>query len=195
MEKRVYHGNLTPADFGRALIAEFNQGNLRTQLVGEGDNLVVQIATTPLSQSGGPTALTVYLQKVEDGVMITVGQQEWLGVVASLGTTAIAAFFNPLNLLNRLDDLAQDISNLQLSDRVWRVVDTVAQAAGAGRQLSERLSRVTCEYCGVANPVGEPSCVACGAPLGNVQPRTCLHCGFVLTGKEKFCPGCGRPVG
>lgn len=195
MEKRIYHGNLTPADFGHALVAEFNQGDLRTQLVGEENNLIVQIATVPVRRSGGHTAVTVYLQKVEDGVMVAVGQQEWLGVAASLGATAISALVNPMNLLSRLDDLAQDINNLQLSDRVWRVVEAVARAAGARHQLSERLSRLTCEYCGVANPVGEPTCIACGAPLGKVQPRACSSCGYVLAGGEKFCPNCGKSVG
>jgi len=194
MEKRIYHGNLLPVDFGRALMAEFNQGNLRTQLLGEEDNLIVQIATVPGQRSGGPTALTVYLQKVEDGVMITLGQQQWLGVAASLGATAFSALRNPLSLLARLDDLAQDLVSLQLSERVWKVVETVARAAGAKYELSERLSRLICEYCGVANPVGEPTCVACGAPMGKVQPRTCPYCGYVLTGGEKFCPNCGRPA-
>lgn len=194
MEKRIYHGNLLPMDFGRALLAEFNQGNLRTQLLGEEDNLIVQISTVPGQRSGGPTALTVYLQKVEDGVMITVGQQQWLGVAASLGKTAFSALMNPLNLLSRLDDLAQDLVSLQLSERVWKVAEAVAHAAGASYQLSERLSRLTCEYCGVANPVGEPACIACGAPLGRVQPRACVYCGYVLVGGEISCPNCGRPI-
>jgi len=192
MEKRIYHGSLTPADFGRALMAEFNQGNLRTQLLGEEDHLIVQIATTPLRRSGGSTALTVYLQKVEDGAMVTVGQQDWLGVAASLGETAFSALMNPINLLGRLDDLAQDILSLQLSERVWGVVERIAQAANAGYQLSERLSRLKCEYCGVANPFGEPTCIACGAPLGAAQPRACRYCGYVLSGAEKYCPNCGR---
>ncbi len=76
MEKRIYHGNLTPTDFGHALMAEFDQGDLRTQQVGEENNMVVQIATAPTRRSGGHTAPTVYLQKVEDGVMVAVGQQE-----------------------------------------------------------------------------------------------------------------------
>ncbi len=195
MEKRIYHGDLTPMDFGQALMAEFDQGNLRSQLLGERDNLIVQISTAPVRRAGGPTALTVYLQKVEDGVMVTVGQQEWLGVAASLGQTAFSALMNPWNLLHRLDDLAQDLASLQLSERVWTVVETVARAAGASHQLSERLSRLTCEYCGVANPVGEPTCIACGAPLGKVQPRSCVSCGYVLRGNERLCPNCGRPVG
>jgi RNA polymerase subunit RPABC4/transcription elongation factor Spt4 len=100
----------------------------------------------------------------------------------------------PNNLLNRLDDIAQDVSNLQLNEKVLQTVDRVVNAAGATLQLSERLSRITCDYCGTANPVGESNCIACGAPLGKVQPKACNKCGYVLVHDEKFCPNCGQPA-
>ena len=194
MDKRIFHGSITPSNVARALEAEFNQGNTQTHLLGESNNLTVQIASSQRSHSGGKTALTVNLQKVEDGLMVELGQQQWLGVAASLGQTAIATLINPLNLLGRLDDIAQDVSNLQMNDKVWEVISRVAGEAGASQQLSERLSRITCEYCGAANPVGEATCLACGAPLGKEQPKTCIKCGFVLVHDEKFCPNCGQPV-
>ncbi len=64
--------------------------------------------------SGGQTALTVAVQTTEDGVIIEIGQQAWLGVAASIGHTALSALRNPFSLLGRLDDLAQDIENIQL---------------------------------------------------------------------------------
>ena len=194
MEQRVFHGNITPADVAQALLAEFNQGNLRAQILGESDHLTVQIATSQWSRSGGQTALAVDIQEIEDGVIVQIGQQQWMGVAASLGQSAIAALMNPLNLLGRLDDIAQDIQNLQLNEKVWATIAREVQAKGASHQLSERLSRLTCEYCGAANPVGEASCAACGAPLGAVQPRTCGKCGYVLTHGERFCPNCGQAV-
>jgi len=194
MDRRVFHGNITPTDVAQALMAEFNQGNTRTQLLGESNNLTVQIASSQWARSGGKTALTVNIQQIEDGVMLQVGEQQWLGVAASLGQTAIAALMNPLNLLGRLDDIAQDLSNLQLNEKIWQTVARVANAAGASLQLSERLSSVTCEYCGSANPVSESTCVACGAPLGKEQPKACSKCGYVLVHDEKFCPNCGQSV-
>jgi hypothetical protein len=194
MERRVFHGNITPSDVAHALMAEFNQGNLRTQLLGESDNLTVQVASSQFAQSGGKTALSINIQKHEDGVLVQVGEQQWLGVAASLGQTALAALLNPFNLLGRLDDIAQDVTSLQLSDKVWHVVDGVIRARGASLEISERLSRLTCEYCGAANPVGEATCLACGAPLGKSQPKACKTCGFVLKGDEKFCPSCGQGV-
>lgn len=192
MEQRVFHGNIIPTDVAQALLAEFNQGNLRAQVLGESGHLTVQIATSQWSRSGGQTALAVNIQKIEDGVTVQIGQQQWMGVAASLGQSAIAALMNPLNLLGRLDDIAQDIQNLQLNEKVWEIIAREVRAKGASHQLSERLSRLTCEYCCSANPVGEPSCVACGAPLGAVQPKTCAKCGYVLTHEEKFCPNCGQ---
>ncbi len=194
MDKRIFHGNITPKDIAQALMAEFNQGNLQTQLLGGEGNLTVQIASSQWARSGGRTALAINLQPVEDGVMVQTGQQQWFGVAASLGQTAMAALMNPLNLLGRLDDIAQDVSNLQLTERVWQVIGRVCSAAGAGQQLSERLASILCEYCETANPVGESACIACGAPLGKVQPTTCRNCGFVLLHSERVCPNCGRAV-
>ena len=194
MDRRVFHGNITTTDLAQALVAEFNQGNTQTQVLGESNNLTVQIASSQWAHSGGKTALTVNLQQIEDGVMVQVGEQQWLGVAASLGQTAIAALINPINLLGRLDDIAQDVSNLQLNEKIWQIVTRVVETTGASQQLSERLTRLTCEYCGVANPVGEATCVACGAPLGKEQPKACTKCGYVLLHDEKFCPNCGQPV-
>ncbi len=192
MEQRIFHGDLSPTDVAEALLSFFNRGNLRTQTVGNRDSLKVQIATRPGASSGGETALTVQIQKVEDGVMVSVGEQAWLGVAASVGQSVISALINPWNLLGRLDDIAQDVENLQLSEKVWQVVNSLAQSQRASTQISERLQRLECQYCGTANPVGEAHCLGCGAPLGNIQPRTCPSCGFVVVRGEKNCPSCGK---
>lgn len=192
MEQRIYHGNLVPVDVAEALMANFNRGNLRAQTLGDSSKMIVQVATRPGAMSGGQTALTVTVQKVEDGILVQVGQLAWLGVAASLGATAFSALRNPFSLLGRIDDLAQDIENLQLVEKIWQVVGEASQASGASHQLSERLKRLNCDYCGTANPLGEPSCIACGAPLGEAQPKTCLNCGYVVKKDEKVCPNCKR---
>jgi hypothetical protein len=194
MERRIFHGILTPTDIAQALLAEFNQGNMRAQVLGKSDKLAVQIGTRPGSISGGQTAVTVTIQKVTDGIMVDLGQQAWLGVAASLGQTAISVFRNPFSLIGRLDDLAQDIESLQLSESVWQIIAQTAANAGASHQLTDRLSRLTCEFCGTANPLGEPACIACGAPLGNVHPTSCKNCGFVVLRNESICPNCGQKI-
>jgi len=192
MERRIFHGNITPTDVAQALLAEFDRGNLHTQLLGESNNLTVQVATQPFATSGGQTGLAINIQEVEDGVMVQVGSQQMLGVAASLGKTAISVLSNPLNILGRLDDIAQDVQSLQLVENIWKVIGEVVRTTGASHQLSERLSRLVCVYCATANPVGEPNCIACGAPLGKEQPFTCLKCGFVVRRDEERCPNCGQ---
>ncbi|MHB0922809.1 MAG: zinc ribbon domain-containing protein [Bellilinea sp.] len=191
MDQRTYHGKITPDDLARSLIAHFNRGNLRVQQIGSGAQIAVQIASRQGAVSGGQTALGISLQQIEDGVMVQTGRQAWYGIAASLGMTAIAAIRNPFSLINRVDDLAQDIEYIQLTDEVWRVVDLTARSLKAGHELSERLRRLVCSYCDTPNPVGEPNCIACGAPLGSVQPIACPKCGNVVTAQVSRCPNCG----
>ena len=175
-------------------MAEFNRGNMHAQVLGSKDKMAVQIATRTGTMSGGPTALTINIQTVEDGIMIEMGQQAWLGVAASLGQTAIWALRNPFSLLGRLDDLAQDIESMQLSERTWKIINRAITAFKASYALSEKLSRIACEYCGSANPLGEACCLSCGAPLGDAQPTTCGNCGFVVTVDELVCPNCNSKL-
>jgi hypothetical protein len=194
MERRIFHGTLSPTDFAQALLAEFNSGNMHAQVFGKSDKMAVQIGTHPRTSSGGRTALTVSIQQVDDGIMIELGEQAWLGVAASLGQTAFSVFRNPFSLIGRLDDLAQDIESLQLSEKVWQVIARTAASVGASHQLSDRLSRLICEFCETANPLGEPACIACGAPLGKVHPISCSSCGFVVLRNESTCPNCGLKI-
>jgi len=194
MEQRIYHGEISPSDLARSLISHFNRGNLRVQQIGQDPTIAIQIATNERPTSGGQTALSISIQKVEDGVSVQLGQQAWMGVAASLGYSALTLLQNPWNVLNRLDDIAQDIQNLQLSEEVWSVIDATARAFGVGHELSERLRRSACDFCGTANPIGSPNCISCGAPLGSLQPVTCSRCGFVVKSNEAVCPNCRQPL-
>ncbi len=194
MEQRIFHGKFTTEEFADSLLVHFNRGNLVVQKLLSGETVSVQIKTRDGRTSGGNTALGIILKPVEDGVLVQVGQQAWAGIAASLGVSAVAALLNPLNLLHRLDDIAQDFEYIQLNDEVWKVLESNARAMGSGYDLSDRLKRVMCDYCLTANPAGEASCIACGAPLGYLQPKTCPHCGYVLVKKEKICPNCKKPV-
>jgi hypothetical protein len=194
MDRKIFHGNLKPVDMAQALLGEFNRGNLRAQTLGQSDKMIVQVGTRMDSMSGGQTALTVTIEKMEDGIMVELGQQAWLGVAASLGFSALTAFRNPFSLLGRLDDIAQDIENLQLSEKIWQVITQTVSAAGASTDLSNRLKRLTCEYCGAANPIGEASCIACGAPLGKIHPNSCGNCGYIVGPNDKKCPNCKKDL-
>jgi len=194
MTTRIYHGDIQPEDIARDLMAYYDRGNYQVQRYGSNDNLAVQIATRQNRRSGGQTALTVNIAKVEDGVSITLSNQMWFGLAASLGLTAISALRNPYTLINHIDDIAQDVESLQLEEAIWEVINQTSLQHGTGKQLSERLSRTVCPYCQTANPIASSRCLACGAPLGEVQPATCANCGFVVSKSEKICPNCNQPL-
>ncbi len=192
MKTKIYHGELELDEVSQALANFFNRGALTANLRRVGDQAFVQIATRNRRRSGGPTSLGVTLRQVDDRLEVQVGKQSVLGLAASLGATALLALRNPLNILGRLDDLAQDIEHLELDDQVWEIVERLAKDAEASHELSVRLRRLSCEYCGVANPVGEGRCFACGAPLGDAHPFGCPNCGYAVTTSDVNCPNCNH---
>ena len=68
MTDRSYHGDVSPGDMAGALIAAFNQGNMRCQQVGQGDKVMVQIAAREQAQSGGQGALSVTISATPTGL-------------------------------------------------------------------------------------------------------------------------------
>jgi hypothetical protein len=190
MDQKIYHGTLTPADIATVIASQFNRGFFKVVKRGDENSQTIQISNTN-TPSGGQTALTVIAQNVVDGVSVKVGQQAIFGVAASIGLSIFSTLKNPWNLLGRLDDIAEDIESLNLTQQVWDTIDNYARSVGAGLELSERLRRIQCDYCESANPVGESNCIACGAPLGGNQPRSCKNCGYVFKTDELFCPNCG----
>lgn len=172
------------------LVARFGQGELEVQTFGDRESLNVQIASRQHRKSGGATSLTVTLQRVEDGVLVKMGQQSWLGVAASLGQTALSVAKNPWSILNRLDDLASDFDVLGLEKKAWATIEEFAASRRASHQISERLLTLTCPYCDFANRTGAGDCESCGAPLGNEQPVACGRCGFVNPAGSSHCQQC-----
>ncbi|MCS6908720.1 MAG: hypothetical protein RML93_12680, partial [Anaerolineales bacterium] len=102
METKYYYGRITPKQLAATLVSVFNRGNLRAQVVGGKDHLIVQIATHPRPSSGGYTAVAVRIDAIPDGIAVSIGQQDWLGIAASLGKTLFLAWKSPLSLLGRL---------------------------------------------------------------------------------------------
>lgn len=194
LQQRTYHGPIEAEDLARALAADLSGLGLESQVLGDPDHLVLQFGSRHWPRSGGRTSLTVHLIEVEDGVMVRVGEQQWLGVAASLGTTALMALKNPFSLIGRIDDVAQDIQSLTVRERVWTVIEDAARGLGASLKISETLRRVTCSYCRTANRVGASSCLACCAPLGGAQPVTCAECGYAVPANVSECPQCSTSI-
>ncbi len=194
MDQKIYHGDIKPKHIADAFVAQFNRGNWRTQVFGDDENLKIQIATRSDASSGGQTAVTIAVQKTESGIAVQIGQQEWMGVAASLGQSALATLMNPWNLLGRLDDIAQDIENLQMVDSAWQLINNTVKNAGISLQLSERMQSIACNYCGTANQIADSNCISCGAPMGNTQPKSCNQCGFIVFQNEPICPNCKSKI-
>lgn len=194
MKTKLYHGDLDAEEMAVTLANFFNRGGLTAQSSVRGETAYVRITTREARGSGGRTSLAVALAQRGERIEASVGEQSMLGLAGSLGASALLAWLNPLNLLGRLDDIAADIENLTLEDQVWKLLDRMAANGGASTQLARRLQRMACSYCNTANEVGAGRCVACGAPLGDVQPSGCPQCGFVVLAGEKQCPNCGQKL-
>jgi hypothetical protein len=194
MEQRTYRGEIDPDEMADALVAQFNGSDLMAQKVGQGEHILVQIASREWEWGGPQTALTVGLALTEGGVEVTMGQQRWLGAVADLAQTGLMALVNPLSLLGRIDDIARSVSGLTLPQQVWEAVEHYTESVGASLGLRAEETIVTCPYCGVGNPIGAPKCSACGAGLGEFQPRSCPQCGLVVEHDAHFCSRCGRSL-
>lgn len=195
MEQRTYRGEIDPEGLADALLARFNHGDLKAQEVrGQEGHVMVQIATREWGWGAARSALTVGIAPVEEGVRVTVGQQQWIDAAASLAITGLSALVNPLSLLGRIDDIARDVGKLTLPDQVWDSVEHYVDSVGARLGLAEKQLMVTCPYCGVGNPVGAGTCSACGGSLAEVQPVACPNCGFVLSKEASFCSRCGTKL-
>jgi DNA-directed RNA polymerase subunit RPC12/RpoP len=194
MEQRTYRGEIGPEALADALVAQFNGADLMAQRVGQGDHVLVQIASREWEWGGPQTALTVGIAQTEAGVEVTMGQQRWLGAVADLAKTGLMALINPVLLISRIDDVARSISELTLPQKVWEAVEHYCESVGASLGLRMEETVIVCPYCGVGNPIGVPKCSACGAPLGEVQPLSCPQCGLVVDREARFCSRCGTPV-
>jgi len=193
MDQRTYHGDIDSDELANALLAQFNQGSTAAQRLGRGDRAIVQIGTLDRHRRI-ENALTVTISKTADGVNVSLGQQQWLDAAADLAQAGLGALFNPLSLLGKLDEVARDVSSFGLPQQIWATVEQYCGSVGAGLGGSPQTMMIACAYCGVANQPSAPSCVGCGAPLGEVQPIFCQKCGQVAPHGTKFCARCGAKL-
>jgi ribosomal protein L40E len=195
MDQKTYHGEIDPQELADVLVSHFDQGDLTVGKTGQPDRVVVQISTRAHRRRDDPhTSLAVTIAKAEDGVTVTVGEQQVLGIAADLVQTGIGALLNPLSLLGEIDDIARDVSKLNLPDQVWEVVEEYCRSVGAGLGLAPEKVLVACPFCGAGNPIGVGKCPHCGGSLADVQPVTCPKCGQILEHDIKFCTRCGARI-
>ena len=194
MDERTFRGNITPGDLADALVAQFNRGDYRAQKAGRGAQMVVQIATQRGRRGEPDTAVAVTITPTSDGVKVSMGDPEWLGVAADLVQTGLGALLNPWSLVHKVDDVARNVQDLSLPQQVWGAVDQYARTVGARPKLAPEPVAVTCPFCRTANAIGEARCIACGAPLGDAQPVRCPSCNRLLPAGTTQCPQCGAQL-
>src|SRR5690348_10953699 len=79
MEQRVYHGPIAPEDLAEALRDEWDRGETVAQVLEAEGGSIVQIG----QRSGGwlsdepRQALTLGVEALDDGVRVSMGQQQW----------------------------------------------------------------------------------------------------------------------
>jgi hypothetical protein len=207
----VVAGHVNPAVF-EGCKASTIVNALRAELAAEDTRVAIdeteQATTVSILQSQAPhhrfsPALTVTL--IESGDALTVAmsdlsQDATRGAIGSLGRTALrqsrelllrrrgltGALDAARDLIEGVEDVTEDIQDLGLPGRAWRVIDRVGRAAEDAyleemgkRQAMERKREAAerawthCEWCGRAYAGDEEDivqCPSCGAPRGPRPP-------------------------
>ncbi len=171
MEQRFYHGNIDPNGLADYLVNNFGSGYYRrtmAQKVGQGDHLLVQIATV---RSSGRirNSLGVSIGRTADGITVSTGQSNWIDE-SVIGTSIIGALFWPPLLLF---PLARGIRSYTMYQDIWNAIDTYCAQVGATQGNVTDAHAVYCRNCGSMNEENATECAVCGAPLhaGAGQPQ------------------------
>jgi hypothetical protein len=211
MESRFYQSS--DLDIERAALEVEDvfraQGN-QVQHFGNAEQVAVQIRQGGELEAiiGMQAALTVTLQKSSGGVVVTVGQQQWIdkAVVGAVGMfflwplifTAGAGLIRQslleTQLLNAVDvAIRRQRANVQYGP----VPQGYAQQAGPAPQWrapwQSAPEQIQCANCKEFNEVGDIYCSHCGKPLAP-QKKECPQCHSEVKANAEFCTKCGTPL-
>jgi ribosomal protein L40E len=208
MEQRTYYGSIRPDELAEALLQEWDAGDTIAQAFGEEGRVIVQIG----QREGGffsdepHQALTLDIESIQDGIQVTMGQQQWFkGGGGGIMVGGLVGFF-PFFFTFPLGQLfgGQQQIDRTLPGQIWQSVEryvgsitgsaTTAAApigatTGPATGKTQRLATVPCPECGVANPMGAQRCSACGANLA--IDAHCPQCGHMNPPGANFCNRCG----
>ncbi|GAC1639223.1 MAG: hypothetical protein NVS4B8_05880 [Herpetosiphon sp.] len=196
MEQKLYPGQVTPEGMAQALLDVWDRDDTIAQALGVGDRVVVQIGQRRggLFSDEPRQALTVDLERVAEGVHVTMGQQRWIKEnnvqIFAGGLIGFLPFFFafPLgHLFGRDESIDQSFPA-----RIWQSLDQYVTAQGVSGPATgptRRLATLPCPECGVGNPLGVEQCSACGAQL--VASPQCATCGITNPPGARFCNHCG----
>ncbi len=173
MEQRVYVGNIDPNGLADFLVQTFNQNfsysgwsdryQTMAQKVGQGDQILVQVARARTSSGRIRGALGVSISRTSNGVSVSTGQSNWLDLddPSIAGTLIGSLFFPPLLIFPVL----RGIHNYTFYQDVWQAIDTYCTQGGAHQGSTTTAHGIYCPYCGTINDETVQQCQTCGAPL------------------------------
>jgi hypothetical protein len=194
MEQRAYNTTVTPDDLANALLEEWDRDDTIAQAFGEPGRVIVQIGQREAGWFGDEPrqALTLDIEQIQDGLQVTMGQQQWFKQGGEIMIGGLIGFFPffftfPLGGLFGGGDIDQS-----LPGRIWQTVERYAGNTGAATGKTQRLSTMPCPECGVANPQNAERCSACGASL--MPSPACPNCAHVNPPGARFCNRCGAAL-
>ena len=153
-----------PNDFLQALRFEFDTDAFDVSIQATAKNVYdVRIYSQNNRMRGSQTSIFIHVTQTERGLEVSISDQEWGQIAASLGTTVAATFFNPINIIHRLDDLAVDVQNMQLGERVENFVREYNERKAKAAEFID--DKALCKYCHTRNNPPGSHCISCGAPL------------------------------
>jgi hypothetical protein len=137
VEQRTYHGPITPDTLADHLVLHFDpQPGVQAQKLGSGDSLAVQIAAgdDPEQRRNALTLAIVRATNAEQGVTVTLGEQQWI-TPEMAGHAAVIALIGvlvtPWALFGLLWPLREAVAAYTRTDSIWSAVETYALAHGA----------------------------------------------------------------
>jgi ribosomal protein L40E len=205
MEQRIYRGNIEPNGLAQHLLDTWDQGDTVAQALEGDEGIIVQIG----QRTGGffsdepHNALTLALEPVEDGLRVTMGEQQWYrdggGQIMVGGLIGFFPFFFTWPLSGGRDEPVDSQLAAQVWDSIERYTGQYGAWTGETTRLpsvsatgeTTRLSGVRCPTCSTDNPPGTERCRECGTFL---QARDCPQCGVSNPATANFCMRCGSKL-
>lgn len=204
MEQRIYRGNIDPNALAQHLHDSWANGETVAQVLDGDEGVIVQVGyrTSGFFNDEPQNALTLALEPVDDGLRVTVGEQQWYreqsGQIMVGGLFGFFPFFFTWPLGGGRDEPVDQ----QLATQVWESVESYTDQSGGSRantrQLPEppsaitgettRLRGITCPSCGTDNAPGTERCRECGTFL---RVQDCPRCGVSNPATANFCMRCG----
>lgn len=197
MEQRVYHGNIRPEELAQVLLDDWDRDDTVAQALEAEDGIIVQIGqrTAGWFSDEPHQALTLSIEQLDDGVQVTMGQQQWYkgggGQIMVGGLIGFFPFFFSFPLGQGQQNADGEIDQ-SLPGQIWQSIERYTNQGGAATGPTRRLSMITCPNCGVSNPAEAQHCSACGTALG--APISCPNCGRSNPAYANFCIHCGTAL-